>query len=95
MKRAIVIFLRSRRPCIITFATDMYLCLPKIISETYIFNLGHRTLYIYVSEDEDPWLVSEAKRGPREKVLGNTALVPDEFRLPSRSLMFGDQLTQM
>jgi len=81
----------------------MYLYLPKIISEIYVFNLGHQTLYIYVSKYEDPllvfedktWLVFEAKRGTRAKISGNTALVSDEFRLSSRSLIFGYQLTQI
>jgi len=61
----------------------------------YVSNLGHQALYIYVNKDEDPWLAFEAKRGPRAKISGNTALVPGEFRLSSRSLIFGDQLTQV
>ena len=49
----------------------------KIGSEILIFNLytyHPDTVYLHEQGYEDPWLFFEAKRCPREKSLGNTAV---------------------
>jgi hypothetical protein len=59
--------------CVITYATDMYLSLSKISPEIKIFNFGYLSSGQYILPEqgcEDPWLVFEAKKGPRAKKYG-------------------------
>jgi len=62
----------------VTYATDIFSYLSKISSEIQIFNFGYPSSghCIYVRKDvRDLWLFFEAERGPRAKLVGNTAPV--------------------
>jgi hypothetical protein len=61
---------------IVTYAAAMYSYLvSKLISEFVIFDTTHPdTQYLREQGCDDPWVLFEARLGPRARGLGNTGL---------------------